>query len=229
MVAGVGGFGFALVFVPLLLLVYEPATVIPVNAALSVFTIAAVVFEARREAEVKPIGLLLPFALVGLLVGVEVLRVANPDHIRLVAGVAVVASALLLFYGARLPGSGSRWSDGVAGGVSGLLATSTGIGGPPVILLLASRRLPKRAFRANISLYFLFLGSASLAVLYLRGVVEASHLLLAAALIPAAFLGKVAGAALLHRFSEEAFRSLTLALILMTGAGAVISAILSMR
>lgn len=213
---------------PLLLLVYDPATVIPVNAALSVFTTATVAFDARRDVEIKSIALLLPFSLLGLVLGVEVLRAANPDHIRVAVGAVVVVSALLLFRGARLPGAGSRWGDGVAGGTSGLLATSVGISGPPVILLLASRGLPKRAFRANISLYFVFTSFASLVALYLRGLVEPSHLLFAALLIPATFAGKVAGATLLGRFSEKAFGTLTLALILATGAGAALSAILSL-
>lgn len=227
-VSGLVGFGFALVCVPLLLLVYDPATVISVNAALAIFTTATIAFDARRDVEIKSIGLLLPFALVGLVIGVEVLRAANPDHIRVAVGAVVVVSALLLFRGVRLPGSGSRWGDGVAGGTSGLLATSVGISGPPVILLLASRGLPKRAFRANIALYFVFTSSASLVALYLRGLVEPLHLLFAAVLIPAAFVGKVAGSALLDRFSEKAFRNLTLVLILATGAGAALSAIVSL-
>jgi uncharacterized protein len=214
--------------VPLLLLIYDPATVVPVNAALSVFTTTTIAFDARRDVELRAILLLLPFSLLGLVLGVEVLRVANPDYIRVAVGVVVVASsALLLFRGARLPGSGSRWGDGVAGGTSGLLATSVGISGPPVILLLASRGLPKRAFRANIALYFLFTSFASLVALYLRGLVEPGHLLLAAALVPATFVGKVAGTALLSRFSEMAFRNLTLALILTTGASAALSAVFS--
>lgn len=227
-VSGLAGFGFALVCVPMLLLVYDPATVIPVSVALSVFTATTIAFEARRDVEMKSIALLLPFALVGLVLGVEVLRAANPELIRVAVGIVVVVSALLLFRGVRLPGSDSRWGDGVAGGTSGLLATSVGISGPPVILLLASRGLPKRAFRANIALYFVFTSSASLVALYLRGLVEPGHLLLAAALIPATFLGKIAGSALLDRFSETAFRTLTLALILATGTGAALSAIISL-
>lgn len=227
-VSGLAGFGFALVCVPLLLLVYDPATVISVNAALSIFTTTTISFEARRDVEIKSIALLLPFALVGLILGVEVLRAANPEYIRVAVGLVVVISALLLFRGARLPGSGSRWGDGVAGGTSGLLATTVGISGPPVILLLASRGLPKRAFRANIALYFVFTSSASLVALYLRGLVEPGHLFLAAILIPAAFAGKIAGAALLSRFSEKAFRNLTLFLILATGTGASASAILAL-
>lgn len=227
-VSGLAGFGFALVSVPMLLLVYEPAVVIAVNAALSIFTTATVAFDGRRDVEPRSVAWLIPFALVGLVAGVEVLRAANPEYIRVAVGIVVVVSAVLLFRGARLPGTDSRWADGVAGSVSGVLATTTGISGPPVILLLASRGLAKRVFRANISLYFVFTSGASLVALSLRGLVEPGHLLLAALLVPAAFVGKVAGTALMHRFSEAAFRSLTLALILLTGSVAIVSAILAL-
>lgn len=228
LVAGLAGFGFALVLVPLLLLVYEPAAVIPINAALSMFTTTTIAFEARRDVEFGAIGLLLPFSLAGLIAGTEVLRVVNPNYLQVAVGVVVVVSVLLMFGGLRLPGSGSRWGDGVAGSASGLLATTAGISGPPVMLLLASRGLSKHAFRANIALYFVFTSFASLVVLSLRGFMEPVYLLLAALLVPAAFAGKMAGAALLARFSERTFRGLTLALILATGTGAALSGLLSL-
>lgn len=227
-VSGLAGFGFALVSVPALLLVYDPAVVISVNAALAVFTAVTVAFDGRRDVDFRGISLLIPFSLLGIIAGVEVLRAANPDYIRIAVGVVVVISAILLFRGARLPGSDSRWGDVTMGSVSGVLSTSTGISGPPVILLLASRGLSKRVFRANISLYFVFTSGASLVALHLRGLVEPGHLLLAAILIPAAFAGKVAGTALMQRFSEAAFRGLTLALILLTGCVAVVSALFSL-
>jgi uncharacterized membrane protein YfcA len=44
------------------------------------------------------------------------------------------------------------------------------------------------------------------------------HLPLSLALVPAAFAGKLAGTALLSRFSDKAFRALTLAIVIVTGA-----------
>lgn len=223
--SGLAGFGSALVNIPLLLLVYEPGTVIAVNAALSLFVMANVALDSRRELRAGIVLWLAPFSVLGAVAGARILQAAEPEYIRLAVGPVVVLSAILLHLGTRLPGAKSRWGDAAAGSASGLLGTSTGIGGPPVILLLASRELPKRVFRGNIAAYFMCLSAISLAVLFLGGLAEAGDLALAALLVPATFAGKVAGTALLGRFSEESFRSVTLVLVVLTGIFGTVGAI----
>lgn len=224
-VSGLAGFGFALVGVPLLLLVYDPVTVIAVNAFLAVFVNATVVLDARRSVEARTVVSLLLPASVGVVAGVELLRVLDPLYIRMAVGVVVVASALVLARDVRLPGADGRWASTVAGSLSGVLSTSTGLAGPPVVLLFAARGLPKHSFRGNIATYFLVISAVGLALLMFRGVAETGHLPLAAALLPAVFAGKVAGTVLLKRMSEEVFRRVTLAVVALTGAlGAVTAA-----
>jgi uncharacterized membrane protein YfcA len=86
------------------------------------------------------------------------------------------------------------------------------------VLLLASRDLPKHEFRGTSTLYFLPMSVAGLAVLALRGLVEASEIPLGILLIPAAIAGKAVGTALLRHVSERAFRTITLGLVFLTGA-----------
>ena len=216
-VAGFAGFGFALVTVPALLLVYDPAVVITVNTALSLFTTTNVALGARRDVDVGTVARLLPFSFIGLVAGVEILKLAEPEYIRLAVGPLVVVSAILLFRGVRLPGADSRWADVVAGSTSGLLGTSTGIGGPPVVLLMASRKIRKHVFRATAAAYFIFTGVVGLALLFLRGVAGMQDLALAAILVPAVFAGKIAGTHLLSRSSEDMFRAVTLGIVALTG------------
>jgi uncharacterized membrane protein YfcA len=224
-VSGLTGFGLALISVPLLLFVYEPRTVIVITAVLSVIINLAVVWDSWRDADQRIVVALLPSALVGVIVGTEVLRTVDPDYIRLGVGIVVVFSALLLLRDVRLPGAGTRWGTVVAGSTSGALSTSTGLAGPPIVLLLASRGFPKRAFRGSSALYFLAMSLVGLAVLYIRGIFDADHVPLALALIPAAFLGKAIGTAMLKRISEGAFRVVTLGIVILTGTlGAVTAA-----
>jgi uncharacterized protein len=147
-----------------------------------------------------------------------VLSVINPDYVRLGVGVIVIFSALLLVRDVRLPGADTRWGTLVAGSASGTLSTSTGLAGPPIVLLLASRDLPKHEFRGTSTLYFLPMSVAGLAVLALRGLVEASEIPLGILLIPAAIAGKAVGTTLLRHVSERAFRTITLGLVFLTGA-----------
>jgi uncharacterized protein len=169
------------------------------------------------------VALLIP-AIFGVVAGVEVLSVIDPDYVRLGVGVIVVFSALLLVRDVRLPGAGTRWGTLVAGSVSGALSTSTGLAGPPIVLLLASRGLPKHEFRGTSALYFLPMSIVGLAILAFRGLVEAGEIPLGLLLIPAAIAGKAVGTVLLGRVSERTFRALTLGLVILTGALGVATA-----
>jgi uncharacterized membrane protein YfcA len=95
-------------------------------------------------------------------------------------------------------------------------------------LLLASRDLPKHEFRGTSALYFLPMSVAGLAVLALRGLVEAPEIPLGLLLIPAAIAGKAVGTALLAHVSERAFRALTLGLVILTGTLGVMTAALAL-
>lgn len=223
-VTGTTGFGLALISTPILLFVYEPRTVVFLTAVFSVVINVAVVWDSWREAHRRlALALLLP-ACVGIVVGAEVLRVVDPTYIRLAVGAVVVFSALLLVRDIRLPGADTRWGPVVAGSASGALSTSTGLAGPPIVLLLASRDFPKHQFRGTSAFYFLFMSVLTLIILAARGLVEAGELPLAAALIPAAIIGKAIGTAFLKKISESAFRTLSLGLVILTGTLGVATA-----
>lgn len=216
-VSGLTGFGLALIGVPLLLFVYDPATVVALLAVLSVFINAAVVWDSWRDADHRLVLMLLPPAAVGVFAGAEVLYHANPLYIRLGVGIVVVFSALLLLREVRIPGANSLLGTIIAGSTSGLLSTSTGLAGPPVVLLFAARHLPKHAFRGSSALYFLAMSLVGLAALANRGLLDAARIPLALALVPAAFLGKVLGTAILKKISDKTFRTVTLGVVILTG------------
>jgi hypothetical protein len=224
-VTGLTGFGLALISTPLLLFVYEPRTVVVLTVFFSIFINIAVVWDSWREARHPlALALLLP-SVVGVVLGAEVLRVVDPLYIRLAVGVVVVFSALLLLRDVRLPGAETRWGPLVAGSASGALSTSTGLAGPPIVLLLASRGLPKAEFRSTSALYFLAMSGVGLLVLAGRGLIEGGEMRLALVLVPAAIIGKIVGTAFLRRVSERAFRALSLGLVILTGALGVATAL----
>ena len=224
-VTGMTGFGLALISTPMLLFVYEPRTVVVLTAVFSIFINVAVVWDSWREARRQlSLAMFVP-ALFGIVVGVEALRAVDPIYVRLAVGVVVVFSAFLLVWRVRLPGAETRWGTLAAGFSSGALSTSTGLAGPPVVLLLAARELSKHEFRGTSALYFLPLSLVGIVVLAARGLVEVGEVWLALLLVPAAILGKALGTALLRRVSEKAFRALTLGIVLLTGSLGVATAL----
>lgn len=227
-VSGTTGFGLALTGTPLLLFVYEPRAVVFLIAVISVFISAAVVLDSWRSAHTRLAFALLTPSIVGVVAGAELLRLVDPDVIRLAVGVVVVFSALLLVRDIRLPGAGTRWGPVVAGSASGALSTSTGLAAPPIVLLLASRDLPKHDFRSTSALYFLFMSIVGIAVLFGRGLVETSYVPLAAAIVPVSLVGKSLGTALLERTPEKEFRIMTLGIVILTGALGAVTALLAL-
>ncbi|MGB3681963.1 MAG: sulfite exporter TauE/SafE family protein [Rubrobacteraceae bacterium] len=175
-VSGLIGFGLALVAVPLLLLFFEPVEVVVIVSFISLFTNLVIVQDFWREVEIRSVLALMPWAIGGLIVGTEILRSANPDYIRLGVGGILVVSAVLLLRNVALKSLEGRLGTALAGASSGALATSTGIAGPPIVLLFADRGLPKDSFRVSNAAYFLLLGVAIIFTFLLRGIVDSQEL-----------------------------------------------------
>lgn len=227
-VSGLTGFGLAVVGVPMLLVVYDPATVVVLIASISLFINAVIVQDSWREVELRAVLMLLPWAALGVFLGTEVLTRVNAEYIRLSVGLIVIVSAILLLREVSLPGAGGIWGTVLAGTASGALSTSTGIGGPPIVLLFAARDLPKIRFRVSNAAYFFFLSIVALATLLARDIAQPSHFWIAAALIPASFVGKMLGTALVKRLSNDGFRKITLGVVMLTGTLGVMTATLAL-
>jgi len=225
---GMTGFGFALVSVPPLLLLYEPETVVALTIGASLLTSVIVVLGARQELDGRLVLTMLPGASVGLLLGALILDVVEPTFLKIVAGAFVAAYSILLLRGYQPSGMRSGWAASVAGTASGALATSTGLSGPPVVILFTARQLAKDAFRVTIAAYFVAINLIGILVLLTGGAVGESEVVTSAALTPAALLGTVIGNRLVRHFTAAGFRKLTLALLLLTGVMGIGTAIVAL-
>lgn len=224
-ISGLTGFGLALILVPTMLLFYEPTTVVSVAIILGIFVALTVIADSWREIQGRAVLALLPFAFVGLVVGSQILKVVDEQYIQLFAGVMVVCAAGLLIRSVHLPGAKTRTGTAVAGLTSGTLSTSIGLPGPPVVLLFTARSLPKRNFRVTGAAYFLSINLVGLSILFLRDIAGPEDLPLAAALVPAAFIGKALGTVLLRKVSERRFRLIALGVTALTGALGALTAL----
>lgn len=225
LIFGMTGFGFALVSVPPLLLLYEPGTIIALTFAISLATSWLVVASGWRELHRGLVLALMPGALAGMVAGASVLSVVDPVIVKIVAGAIVAVYSLVLLAGAQPAGGRSLWVVSIAGFASGALATSTGLSGPPIVMLFSARGLTRDAFRSTISAYFALISIAGLPILIGSGALGRGELSTAALLTPAAIAGTLAGNRLVRRLTVERFRVLTLALLLATGLMGVATAV----
>lgn len=207
-ISGMSGFGYALVSVPLLLLVFEPATVVVVVSFLGVFTNALVVSDSLRAVEARAVGTLLPWSVLGVVAGTEILRLTEAVHVELATGLLVAGFSAMLLRGLTPPGLGGGWGPPVVGASAGLLSGSAGLGGPSIVMLFAARGLPRDAFRATNAACLLALGSLTLSLL----------------LVPATFVGKAVGTRIAGRLSGAGLRKTALWIALAAGCVGVLGA-----
>lgn len=225
---GMTGFGFALVSAPPLLLIYEPETVVALTIGASLLTSFVVVFSGRQALDSRLVLTMLPGAFVGLLLGAVILEFVDATILKIAAGSLVAAYSILLLRGFQPSGMESWFATTIASTASGTLATSTGLSGPPVVILFNARGLEKDVFRITIAAYFIVIAVIGFAILLLGGSIGETEIVTSALLTPAALIGTLIGSRIARRLTADGFRTLTLALLLLTGLMGIATAIVAL-
>lgn len=221
---GLAGFGFVMVSVPPLLLLFPPQTAVTTGILLSMLTGWMILPGAWRETRFGTVLALLPGALLGIGLGIAVLRVLDAEAVKLLTSLVVTVFAGAMILGWTPRGMGSRLAPGVAGALSGALGVTTGMNGPPVVLLFVARGYAVQAFRASLVAYFLIVNVVAISARVWVGETNWPDIQTALLLLPAAVVGTTLGRTLVHRVPHAAFRRFVLLLVLVAGLVGVVSA-----
>lgn len=214
-VQGTIGFGFALISVPVLLLL-EPGSV-PVTPILLALPLTVTLALRDRHALDLPGALeVMVGRLPGTAAGAWVVGAAGTRLLSgLIGGLLVLAAVASTSLRAE-PGRPARL---LAGFVSGIMGTVAAVGGPAVALAYQTR--PGAEIRATLSVTFVLGILLSLAALAIAGEPEAWHAELALVLLPAVVIGLMASRPLAGRLEGGRLRPL----ILLFAGGAGVAAI----
>ncbi|MBY4675391.1 sulfite exporter TauE/SafE family protein [Marinobacterium arenosum] len=199
------GIGLALLAAPLLYLLkpaYLPGPVLIVGFCLSLWT----VLEQARPPCWRPILPALVARLPGAWLGALLLVWLSPPLLGLLFG-----SLLLLSCGLSLRRPLIKQTPlrlGFAGFCSGLLGTTTSIGGPPMALVYQSQ--PRELIRDQMAAFFLFGTPLSLAMLWLEGRLDEQSWTLAIKLLPGLLLGRWLSTVLQQQFDDRLVRPMLL-------------------
>ena len=219
---GITGFGFGLLAAPLLLLFVTKTTSVATLITTGTGLNAYLLWRLRDEAKIdhQLFIWLLASTLIGLPVGVYVLKVVDTHTLRIVAGAFVVLFAAL-FYWNKVTVPRTNLATVVAGIPAGVLQASIGLLGPLVALLLSGQKRPKNEVRKTLAAFFLAGNIITLTLFHFAGTLSTKGLVLGALCIPGAFLGGHIGNAIARRVSQVQFMRLTFALVFVAGAVAV--------
>jgi uncharacterized protein len=221
----VTGFGFALVSVPLLLMVLPPKIVVPANICVSMTCLLLLSLRTRKHAHVPTVKWLAAGSLFGIPFGAYVLTHANPQGIKTLASVVTLLIAiysLARWKGATVAGYPKKAFCLIVGCVSGFLATSVSMPGPPVVLAMSNSGMPKHEFRATGSTYFAIAYSISLFTMLVNGLITREVVILVASLAPVAVIGNLAGDKLFERVPQPVFDKFVPVLLMLTALNNIV-------
>jgi uncharacterized membrane protein YfcA len=148
------GFGDALIAMPLLVVTISIQTATPLVALMG-FTIAITILSRNwREVDIKAAWRLIVSALLGIPVGILLLRDAPEQIVKAILGAVLVLFGLYSLITPRLPTLQKQGFAYIFGFVSGVLGGAYNTNGPPVVIYSALRRWPPERFRATMQGYF---------------------------------------------------------------------------
>jgi uncharacterized membrane protein YfcA len=222
LIYGITGFGSALLTIPV------SSHFLPMPFSLAVFGFADLVNALRvglgnpRLAVKAEVLRIVPFTLIGTLVGITLLVNIPQRWAMFALGIFVAAFAL---YGLLSPPVrrtiSQRWAV-LAGFSGGIASTLFGAGGPPYAIYLAHRPLTKEQYRATVSMTAIFSISMRCIAFLVTGLVDMRVLISVLAVIPAGLAGVAFASVLYKRMSREALVRAIEIVLLVTGVSLIV-------
>ena len=210
------GFGIGVASFPLLLLLVDPQTAVVVINTVSLPMFALVIWQTRRHIPVRQV---LPVAAAGLLgvpVGIFILRDSDAVFLRVAIAALIIALTLLAAFNTRwtLPRS-TPIVMGVGFAVSVIL-NAFGVGGALMVVAWLSHKMSSHALRGSLSLYFLAVEGAGVIGYGAAGLLTEERIHLVGISLLPVVLGWGLALLILRRLNETMFRRLVIVAIIAT-------------
>ena len=222
-IVGLTGFGASMVAMPMLVHLLPLRLALPMMLIYDLVGGVAIGVRNRRSVDRRELIRLLPFMLVGVVLGVTVLVKAPERVLLLLLGAFVLAFAgwSLLFRPRQKP-IAPGWAVPL-GTVGGVFSALFGTGGPIYTIYLARRVPDKSRLRATISLLLFLSALARLASFVAASLFSPPGLpLLIATMLPCALAGMYLGTHLHHRLPAHRVVQAVWAILIVGGATLVL-------
>ncbi|MDO9189603.1 MAG: sulfite exporter TauE/SafE family protein [Sulfurimicrobium sp.] len=178
-IRGISGFGSGLVAVPLLAHYLPLQFVVPFILLLDFTASVAMGHNSKQHVNWKEIRPLLPFSLIGVVLGVVLLINLPKEPLLTGLGIFVMAFGIRNILNLHGEKPASQWWAIPAGLTGGTVGALFGTGGPPYIIYLSHRLRDKAELRATFSGLFMIDGGTRLVTFLIAGLLLQPGLLLA--------------------------------------------------
>lgn len=222
---GLSGFGSILLALPLLAILLDIKTVIPLTALMALSLTVILLVQLRKHLEWKRVYPLLAGAVLGIPVGVFFLKGLNRDMIHWILGIFLVSYSMYsLFF--RSPNRGIReWWAYPFGFLSGCLGGALSASGPPVIVYTSLQSWSKDKIKVTLQGFFLVSNLMVVIAHAVSGLTTAVVLRLFVISLPAVVLGTYVGSYFYGKIGEQWYRRTIFILLTFLGVFMIYKAI----
>lgn len=225
-IQGISGFGFSLASMPLLSVLLGVEKALAVQTTLGIVSNAATALRARHDILRGTTARILIAAVAGMPFGWLILERVSSRNLKLLVGIVVGVLAVLLACQIRLRATGPR-VDLIAGFFSGILSTSTGTNGPPMVIGLSGRKLPAAQQRATLSICLTIANVMVFVALLWSGRIDDDVVRAVAVSLPVLLIASFAGQRIFERLHQHHYDRLIIVLLTLSSAVAIASALTS--
>jgi uncharacterized protein len=225
-----GGFGgLALLAVPLLSLVISPIQAAGIMLPIMIPMDFLSIWVYRKRWDARLLGILIPAATLGIVIGGLTANWVDEDLVRLIVGIIAVVFALHRWNGLRrAANAGSsasktqaeppgRFQGAFWGGCAGFTSFLAHAGSPPYQVYMLRQGLSKEMYTGTSVMFFAAMNAIKLIPYGMLGQLSVTNLSVSAALLPLVPVGVFMGVWINRRLREDIFFSVVLAAIFIVG------------
>lgn len=209
------GFGFSILATPFLLLLFQPAEAIQINLTLSLVISVALIAKVKQDVHIGILKRFVVGSVVGLPIGMLLFLVLDIPKLKLGISLVILSITVLLVMNFRIKQTERR--DFIVGGMSGVLTTSIGMPGPPILLYFAGTNTQKAMLRSTTLAFYLVIYSLSIIIQVGFAGTTTMTWIASGLALPLVFIGLYVGQLLFKRVSERHFQIGLYVILVFTG------------
>lgn len=209
------GFGFSIMATPFLLLLFAPHDAIQLNIILSFLISVIMIYKIHSEVNTEILIRLIKGSLVGVFPGMLFFVFLDVRPLTIIVSILLLAATALLIV--KINVKQTNTNELITGALSGLLTTSLGMPGPPLLIYFAGAKVDKFILRGTTLAYFMFIYPVSLLLQFTMYNISKDIWISTLWALPFAAIGIYFGQRVFVRLNQQIFEKIIYALLFFTG------------
>ena len=201
---------------PLLVFQFAVKTVVPIITIWSLTTSLIIILQKKTFEVNKDNYKIIYWGALGTIIGTIFLAHMEEKHLTMIVAIIFAGLTILSMVGVQFKMKHRKMATIRTGLLSGILAGSITISGPPITLFLNTLKISKEEFREIFAQFDLFTSSVALIGFSIAGLVTYRLVFLAVIFIPMIYMGTFLGKRINRLIPQPAFRTLNLFLSLVS-------------